>query len=210
MTWIYFKYRNPNKPRDPLFMSVFIGFLAIAVIVTLDFIDILGEPGETWLAQGYNWMILLAILVLVFFMNFYYLRKLKPLSPQKVLQKSLDFIYFNVKLRPYDNSKGGLTLPVYVYKVIETKGGGGVFRPLTSTVSYYLVALEDLTRAICGLDTYTGYPVELVINPSVVIIDKIYGKEVSVQYDHERSELEQGLSGATVTGHDNSSRGDDD
>lgn len=162
---------------------MFVVGMIILIVITLDVLVFT----ETEFTKKYGWIILVLTAAIVIYQQYRWYKKLHPL-PYKFLKKKA-FIWAKdaTGQRVYEvgNYYG---FPMDAYKHIQRTQNDP-----TSKISIFLLMTEKATGVLLGFNAFDAYESFIKINPSIELINKMFGKEIADQYDELRYEIQQGL-----------------
>ncbi|MFC1591691.1 DUF3784 domain-containing protein [Thermodesulfobacteriota bacterium] len=183
--WIfYLEYKNKDrdekkKPRDPFFVSVFVGIFVIFVVLVMEAFGVL--------RQGFaksNWWLFIIIMVTTFVWAYRNAQKLKPLKESKLEDIAWEHIWRRIKARPHRGDGYGSPLP---FNNITPTREGGAFGKSVNYIAR--TNFNGGTFVLVSLDMTNGYLLRFIEDPDTLFVKRLFGKEITQQYDLERSYL---------------------
>lgn len=171
LAWIHWvnvknqKDEKKNKERSPMLTAAFVTatilFLALAAAA-------LGMMDRDWLQQ--HWYVFSLIFVTAYLLLMFEAKQRQPKPIRLLKALALDAVDEELGFESDDWKNDGYVPTVDHMKVMEDEG----LRGLRSSVAYFVVYRMWRTqkrRFLVGLNTYTGYPLEIKLMPEQHRID---------------------------------------
>lgn len=168
-----------KKPKDPFFVAIVVGIFTIIVVLIMEGVGIVSEG----FAKN-NWWFFILIMITTFVLAFRNMQKLKPLEESKLESIVWRHIKRRSKADPHKGDAYGSPLPFN--NITPTKEGGAFGK----AVNY--IARTNFMGGIfilVSLDMTNGYLLRYVEDPDTLYVKRLFGKEVTQQYDLEREFL---------------------
>ena len=183
MAWYSIKKRQTEKGEhknpDPIIRTLQISLVIILMLVVLLFL--------TGKEITKEWIFLFFVLIIViYWVNYSYLKKMNPIPMQKLIQVGLDLIRDLLDTEIYVGETFSTNFKLW--KVTENETG-----TLLDSIANVVVHTKDSGSVLLKLNVYTGYPVEFLPRVPQDLIERIYDERIGKQYDVERERLVQSV-----------------
>lgn len=173
---------KPDKKPSLLTRTIILSFAIILIIVIIKTLN--GQK----LTKNDMW-VFLAIMILMLLVNYYELRRFKPLSWKQLKSRFLSQIaemYDAVPLELSSETNFGHSYPFFKITKLTNKNG------------FLDVVANSVVKTNQGMilikqDVFDGYPAEVIHDPPFDLVEEIYGTPLAEKYDEEREKLVHGL-----------------